>query len=226
MSDAPRPSGTVVVVRDGASGLELLLLERNTRSGKPGPWVFPGGRVEAADRVDEAAGFLGSARRAAVREASEEAGLALDETRLVPISRWITPNLTPKRFDTWFFLSAVATDDPVRVDGEEIRSHRWLAPDAAIEAYRHGAIRLAPPTFVTVSWLVGSGTTGEALGAIPRDPLITFRPVICPLPEGACILYPGDAGYDARDIEAAGPRHRLWSEAAGWRYERRDLKVA
>lgn len=214
-----------MVVRDGASGLELLLLERNTRSGKPGASVFPGGRVEVADRVEERTGFLGSARRAAVREAHEEARLALDEERLLPISRWITPDLTPKRFDTWFFFSTVDADHPVQVDGAEIRSHRWLTPDAAIEAYRHGEIRLAPPTFVTVSWLVGSGTAGEALGAIPRDPLITFRPIICPRPEGACILYPGDAGYDARDVEADGSRHRLWSETAGWRYERSDPRV-
>ena len=31
MPEIPKPSGTVVVVRDGAAGLELLLLERTPR---------------------------------------------------------------------------------------------------------------------------------------------------------------------------------------------------
>jgi hypothetical protein len=34
------------------------------------------------------------------------------------------------------------------------------------------------------------------------------------------MLYPGDAGYEAGDVERPGPRHRLWSLPAGYRYER------
>ena len=41
-----------------------------------------------------------------------------------------------------------------------------------------------------------------------------------PLPEGACLLYPGDAGYEASETGRAGPRHRLWMLPDGWRYER------
>jgi hypothetical protein len=29
-----------------------------------------------------------------------------------------------------------------------------------------------------------------------------------------------DAGYDTGDLSAAGPRHRLVMDPAGWRYER------
>jgi 8-oxo-dGTP pyrophosphatase MutT (NUDIX family) len=52
MSAEPKPSATVVLIRDGDEQLELLLLERNTaREQKRGPWVFPGGKIEPADRV-------------------------------------------------------------------------------------------------------------------------------------------------------------------------------
>ena len=51
MSDSePRLSSTIVVTRDGDAGLEVLLLER---SGARKPWVFPGGKLDEADRVFE-----------------------------------------------------------------------------------------------------------------------------------------------------------------------------
>ena len=219
MASEPQPAATVVVLRDGGAGLEVLLLERvPSAEGKPGASVFPGGRVDPSDR---AGGVLDddALRRAAVREAHEEAGLALAPEALLPLSRWITPELSPQRFDTWFYLAEVEAEAAVRVDGSEIARHRWLAPAEALDAHRVERIRLAPPTFVTVSWLVGLGSTASARERLARAPLVTFRPRICRTPDGACMLYPGDAGYEAGDPDAPGPRHRLWALASGWRYE-------
>jgi 8-oxo-dGTP pyrophosphatase MutT (NUDIX family) len=217
----PKPSGTVVAVRDGPDGLEVLLLERAGR-GEPGPfpWVFPGGKVEPADLRAAGSDPAAAARHAAAREAREEAGLVLEPGQLVPISRWITPELTPKRFDTWFFLACVGCDARVRVDGGEIGSHRWLAPARALAAHATDELRLAPPTFVTVTWLVAHRDAGSASAALGSAPLITFRPRIHRVEGGACILYPGDAGYETGVIEHAGPRHRLWSDGKSFRYER------
>lgn len=73
----PRDAATVVVVRDGAAGPEVLLLQRAERGDhNSGAWVFPGGLVDAADRMqaaDEEAAF----RRAALRECFEECGILL-----------------------------------------------------------------------------------------------------------------------------------------------------
>ena len=51
MSPAPaRPAATVLILRPGDAGPELLLLRRSGRSGFfPDAWVFQGGRVEEAD---------------------------------------------------------------------------------------------------------------------------------------------------------------------------------
>jgi 8-oxo-dGTP pyrophosphatase MutT (NUDIX family) len=213
------PAATVVVVRDGALGLEVLLLERVSKPGRPGPSVFPGSRVEALDR---SGGALDDAafRRAAVRETREEAGLELRAEALLPISRWITPELAPRRFDTWFYLAALRADAAVRVDGDEIARFRWLEPASALDAHHRREIRLAPPTFVTVSWLRGLGSTAAARAQLAPAAPLTFRPRICRMGDGACMLYPGDAGYEAGDPDVAGPRHRLWALAGGWRYER------
>ncbi|MYC91154.1 MAG: NUDIX hydrolase [Gemmatimonadetes bacterium] len=49
----PHPSATVVLMREGGSGPEVLLLRRNRATGfVPGAYVFPGGRVDAADGQD------------------------------------------------------------------------------------------------------------------------------------------------------------------------------
>src|SRR5688572_24012745 len=80
------PVATVVLVRDGATAPEILLLKRHRASGfVPGAYVFPGGRVDAADGADRLVGLLderlhgpeGSYWLAAVREAFEETGVLL-----------------------------------------------------------------------------------------------------------------------------------------------------
>jgi 8-oxo-dGTP pyrophosphatase MutT (NUDIX family) len=181
--------------------------------------VFPGGRIEEEDRASGGAP-LEHARRAAVREAAEEAGLVLRGPDLVPISRWITPPLTQPRYDTWFFACALAPEVEVRVDMGEITAHRWLAPSEIVEAHRGGTLRLAPPTFVTVSWLAGLHGAAEVVRRLAADEIPTFEPRIARAGETACILYFGDAGYADLDPERPGPRHRLWTHADGWHYER------
>jgi glyoxylase-like metal-dependent hydrolase (beta-lactamase superfamily II)/8-oxo-dGTP pyrophosphatase MutT (NUDIX family) len=94
----PRPAATIVVVRDGAEGIEVLLSRRAERGDhNSGAWVFPGGIVDAGDRrahaccagLDDAAA---SARLglpsggldyyvAAVRECFEESGLLFATAR-------------------------------------------------------------------------------------------------------------------------------------------------
>lgn len=94
----PHPSATVVLMREGGDGPEVLLLRRNRATGfVPGAYVFPGGRVDIADGEDAlaerwdgltrdgAAARLGIAPDAdppaiayygaALREAVEETGL-------------------------------------------------------------------------------------------------------------------------------------------------------
>lgn len=82
-SDSPIPAATIVVMRERGEGPpELLMLERAASLAfAGGALVFPGGRVDPADR-EWAAELPGdrdenAARLAAVRETLEEAGLAI-----------------------------------------------------------------------------------------------------------------------------------------------------
>jgi 8-oxo-dGTP pyrophosphatase MutT (NUDIX family) len=186
--------------------------------------VFPGGRVEDVDRSGEGRDPAVALERSARRETREEAGLELGGESLLHISRWITPEIAPRRFDTWFYATRVHVGR-VSVDGREICTHRWLAPEAAIRASRGGEMRLAPPTFVTLDWLVPHRTAADALLRLARGPILTFQPRICSLERGTCMLYPGDAGYEARDPDRPGARHRLWALPDGMRYERTELAI-
>lgn len=85
-ADAPKPASTVVLVRDAAAGLEVLMVRRSAGMAfGASAWVFPGGKVAPAD-ADPAWDDLSdgtydhdarSLRIAAAREVFEESGLLL-----------------------------------------------------------------------------------------------------------------------------------------------------
>jgi 8-oxo-dGTP pyrophosphatase MutT (NUDIX family) len=213
------PAATVVLLRDRGAECEVLLLRRNSQLAfHGGAWVFPGGRIDPVDAGP--GGEAGAARRAAAREAREEAGIAIDPETLVQISHWTTPEGLPKRFATWFFAGAADTA-PVQVDGGEIQAHAWRTPREALAAQRAGEIELPPPTFVTLATIAAHSCAADALAAARAlaEPLI-FLPRVVRIPGGACSLYPADVGWEERDPERPGRRHRLLMVDSGWQYLR------
>jgi 8-oxo-dGTP pyrophosphatase MutT (NUDIX family) len=84
----PQPAATAVLMRDGAEGIEILLLKRHRASGfVPGAYVFAGGRVDDADDDPWIAERIGAASEraapplafwvATIREVFEESGVLL-----------------------------------------------------------------------------------------------------------------------------------------------------
>jgi len=130
-------------------------------------WVFPGGRVDEADGVDD----LG-ARRAAVRETWEEAGILLarqvrtalpGEARegsaiqgepwpMAFFSRWVTPRGERRRFDTRFYATRVPWVE-AEPDLGEVTHARWITPADALALHREAGLPMAPPTFWTLEAL-------------------------------------------------------------------------
>jgi 8-oxo-dGTP pyrophosphatase MutT (NUDIX family) len=212
------PAATVIVVRDGAGGVETLLLRRNSRLGfAGGMWVFPGGRIDDGDaHPDEEV----AARRAAVREAQEEAGLALDPDGLVALSHWTPDPSSPhRRFATWFFIAA-APAGTVVVDGGEIVDHDWITPAVALGRHAAGEVELLPPTFVTLLDLGEHPTVAAALDAARARGLPRYSTRMLRGDDGLVALWEGDAGYEGRDVSADGPRHRLLMGSLPWRFLR------
>jgi len=224
-ADAPagpaRPSATLVLVRDGAAEMEVLLLRRGRQlKAFAGAWVFPGGAADPADGpTDGWQSIPAAARQTAIRELREETGLAIQPESLVPLSRWTAPVIMPRRFDTWFFLAAAPTDR-VQVDRSEIHDHRWLSPQAALEDHHAGRIALFPPTWVTLHHLTRFRRCEAALAAAGAQAPFHYAPRVVQQGSDSCFLYGGDQAYATLRIDQAGPRHRLWVRQDGWQYER------
>lgn len=213
-------AATVVFLRDGEDAVETLLLRRNSKLGfAGGAWVFPGGRVDPGDRRpgdDE----LAAARRAAVREAAEEAGLVIDEGDLVPFSHWTPPLVAIKRFATWFFL-APAPATAVAVDGGEIVDHLWVSPSQALGRHAAGEVELLPPTWVTLDLVSRYDDVASLLAAAAVRPVDVHVTKFVKDDHGRTLsMWAGDAGYELGDPSVPGPRNRLDISETPWRYER------
>jgi 8-oxo-dGTP pyrophosphatase MutT (NUDIX family) len=218
----PVPAATVILVRDGEAGLEALMLRRNSKLAFGGMWVFPGGRVEPEDREGLAAGDdLEVARRAAVREAKEEAGISVELDALVPFSHWTPPPIAPRRFVTWFFLAAAPPSDIV-IDGGEIHEQGWMRPADALRRRDAREIELVPPTWVTLHRLSSWNRVEQALAAARGRTPERFETRIVVEDNHPVALWWPDAGWTDGDPTKPGPRHRLSMSETCWRYERSD----
>ena len=221
------PAATIVLVRDGAEGLETLLLRRSTAlSFASGKWVFPGGRIDRADYLDAPDNVARAARTAAVREAREEANVVVREQSMVYFAHWTTPIDNPKRFATWFYIGEVQGDSSdVSVDNSEIVDYRWCTPQQAINDLHSGKISMMPPTFVTLTELSGCASAEQALAMYRQRPVPEILPRVIMTAQGILMLYPGDAGYESGDAAIGGPRNRFWMLDKAWRYEKTPDQV-
>ncbi len=210
------PAATVVLLRDGSDGLEVLLLQRNSGRGAfAGYWVFPGGRVDDDDADDVAC---------AVREAVEETGLVVEPGSLVRWSHWTPPVTEPRRFGTGFFLAPVGSEAEVAVDDGEIVGHAWLTPSEALRRRDAGDVQLAPPTFITLTCLVPFATTLDALShAASKEPDQYATTMIKQDGQFVVAWHPDAALADGATLATPGLRHRIHMDASGpWVYERPD----
>ena len=216
---AIKPAATVVVVRDGDNGLEVLMLCRNRQAGFVGGyWVFPGGTVTKQEL--DSSGEQSAALVAVVRECREETGLDLDIGRLLPFAYWLTPEESPKRFSTWFFIYQTNDSDEIVVDGEEIIDYRWERPAVLIKQHRRGDLKLMPPTYVTLLELSEFSNARGALSSYQERGIRHYIPRIAAQEGRIYTMYQEDAGYESRNPEISGSRHLSWMDESGCHYER------
>jgi len=218
---------TVVLLRDGASGLEVLMLERpGTSRAFAGAWVFPGGKVDPEDRIGAEGAALSDVQAAYVaglREVAEETGQHLRPADVVRLSLWTPMHSIPRRFRTWFLVAA-AESGTVALNPGEHADFAWLAPAEALSRHAVGAMVLAPPTWVTLHHLAKFSTVGGALAAASAAepfPYETYRAKeVSGVSEpggSAAIVWAGDEDHPVAG--QAGARHRLTMTALPWVFE-------
>ena len=93
------------------------------------------------------------------------AGMRLDASALTLVSRWVTPEEAPTRYDTRFYL-AVAGDTPeIRIDGDELVEHMWVTSGDALVRHAEGTLDMFLPTVAHLSWLDLRTTVQDAVTA-------------------------------------------------------------
>ena len=183
-----RAASSAIVLRDGAAGPEVLLVQRNPEARfMGGAWVFPGGGVKPID-----AGPAATARRELEEEA--EVTIASDD-ELVPFSRWITPVEVKVRFDTWFFLARAPDGAEGAPDGAETVDLRWLAPAVALEENRRGELVLVFPTIKHLEQLAEIDSVADGLAQARGREVEPVLPRVVGAGADTRVLLPGDAGY-------------------------------
>ena len=218
-----RPAATLLLLRDGRAGLEVLMICRAREVDfASGALVFPGGRVEPSDAgLAPAADPLGAFRIAAIREAWEESGLLLahppgpseagegefiahlrtrglrpSHAALTPFAHWITPAHSPKRFDTHFFVAHAPEGQDAVHDGREAVEALWIRPEEAVAEAEAGRRTLVFATRLNLMRLARHRSAEEALEAARAAPVVTVTPE--PVSDGVggtLLRIPEAAGY-------------------------------
>jgi 8-oxo-dGTP pyrophosphatase MutT (NUDIX family) len=199
MTDVPiRDAATVVLLRDGASGLEVWLLTRVTQMVFAGGMaVFPGGRVDDADAdlpfaagaEATAVGRLGCEPRearallgAAVRETFEETGVLLT----VPAA-----DLSGARTDVE--AGRVSFGDLLRANGLSVDADavhlwaRWITPPGEVRRYDARFFVAAVPSGVDAQDVTSESSAagwfgvGDALERAQRGEIGLMPPTIVTL---------------------------------------------
>lgn len=103
-------------------------------------------------------------------------GLELAVDRLVYFAHWITPEISPIRFDTRFFLAAAPPCQVAAQDDVEVTDHVWISPAEALERNERGTFAMLPPTIVNLMALKRFASVGEALSSSAGRDIPTIAP--------------------------------------------------
>ena len=204
---AARPASTVVVLRPG-NPFEILMVRRNDKVAfMAGSYVFPGGRVDDADRPlpgepmrpatfsDLSDAAEAAYRKAAVRELQEEASVQITVDDLVPFAHWVTPEIEIRRYDTRFFLAKMPPGQTPKHDDSETTALDWLSPAEAIARFQRKELLLPPPTWTTIRQLAHRRSIEDAMVWARSKPIVRVMPGFFKDGEAVTLTLPGDPTF-------------------------------
>ena len=124
-------------------------------------------------------------------------GLRLDLSILTVFARWITPDLMPKRFDTWFYLATATDEQLASCDGRETVDAEWIPPLEALRLAATGERTIIFPTRMNLQLLGEASSAADATARAAGRTLVTVLPVVERREGGGVLVIPPEAGYGA-----------------------------
>ncbi|WP_165392815.1 NUDIX hydrolase [Corticibacter populi] len=125
-----------------------------------------------------------------------------------PFSRWITPlspNMSVKRFDTWFFLALMPEGQQARADGQEAQRLVWASPAALLQQYVAGEVALAPPQIMTLAHLARFASLQNLQQHAREQAPHLVAPVSLQHEGERMVCFPGDALHPQPVAAMPGP---------------------
>lgn len=205
-----RSASTVVVLREGQGGdpFEILMVRRNDKVAfMAGSYVFPGGRVDEADRPQPGASLPAptfsdlnaeeeaTLRNAAVRELMEEANVRITVDDLHPFAHWVTPEIEIRRYDTRFFLARMPANQIAKHDESETTALEWLSPREATARFRAKDLLLPPPTWTTIRQLAPRTSLDDVFTWAKTRTIVRVMPGFFKNGDEATLTLPGDPSF-------------------------------
>jgi 8-oxo-dGTP pyrophosphatase MutT (NUDIX family) len=153
-----------------------------------------GSPFNADDRAAKARDDIAHDRRSFL-DLVNELDVSLDLEALSVFARWITPPLTPKRFDTWFYVAIAPPDQLAVCDGWETVDAEWITPAEAIRLGEAGERTVIFPTRMNLQLLGEATSAQDAVERARARELVTVEPKVTDTPEGRVLVIPENAGY-------------------------------
>lgn len=112
--------------------------------------------------------------------------------RLVWTSRWITPVVAPKRFDTYFFLLHVRADTVAVPQGSEVVDSLWISPEEALERQQRDELPMVFPTIRNLRAISGFRHAATLLASREGVEIRPVQPVLVVKDGTSRLIVPGE----------------------------------
>jgi 8-oxo-dGTP pyrophosphatase MutT (NUDIX family) len=126
-----------------------------------------------------------------------EAGIVLDTTEVAYLSNWVTPAISPLRFDTRFFVALVGFATEAVPHPTEMLDAVWVTPLDALTRHRDGEWPMILPTIKHLEVLASSRNAVELVDHIRRSEVVAVHPRPVREEDGWRFILPGEPGYEA-----------------------------
>ena len=125
---------------------------------------------------------------------------------LVPFAHWITPSISPKRYDTWFYLAKAPEGQLGSHDNSETVSSLWIKPDQALAGGKNKIYNIVFATRMNLRKLGKSDNVKLAMNLAQANKVITVEPEVINENNNITFRIPQEAGYDMeQETETVGP---------------------
>ena len=110
-------------------------------------------------------------------------------------AHWITPEISPKRFDTRFYLAAAPEGQNAACDGKEAVEVVWAKPRYLLDEARQGRRGLMFPTRLNLEVLTPCRSVHQALKLARARPVVPVMPEVFERDGETWARIPQEAGY-------------------------------